>query len=170
MTDQKRSLAALFTACSQDDALKARFMNDPRAVLTEHGIDVPDDREIRVVENTPDCHHLTLPRLPSAMLMMFEVQTMTPEDEGKKALAALFAKCCKDEALKKRFIGEPEAVMKEHGIDVPEALDIKVIENTEDHVHITLPNAPSDELSDDDLRRAVGGYYETIAKTGARSL
>ena len=61
MTDQKRSLAALFTACSQDDALKARFMNDPRAVLTEHGIDVPDDREIRVVENTPEVLHLALP-------------------------------------------------------------------------------------------------------------
>ena len=169
MTDQKNALAALFFACSRDEALKARFMNDPRAVLMEHGVDVPEDREIRVVENTHDCHHLTLPLLPSAMLMMFEAQTRAPDDRQASALAELFAACCRDEALKRRFIENPGAMLREHGIDVPEGLVIKVIENTDDHVHITLPKAPSDELSDEDLLHAVGGY-QTVAKTGARSL
>ena len=42
MTEQKNALAQLFAACWKDEALKARFMADPKAVLKEHGLDVPD--------------------------------------------------------------------------------------------------------------------------------
>ena len=35
MTDQKMKLSALFSACWNDEALKARFMSDPRAVLKD---------------------------------------------------------------------------------------------------------------------------------------
>jgi hypothetical protein len=33
MTDQKNQLATLFAACWNDEALKARLMSDPKAVL-----------------------------------------------------------------------------------------------------------------------------------------
>ena len=42
MTEKKNQLASLFAACWKDEALKARFMSDPKAVLAEHGMDVPD--------------------------------------------------------------------------------------------------------------------------------
>ncbi|MFM1832573.1 MAG: hypothetical protein RLZZ461_889 [Planctomycetota bacterium] len=65
MSEQKNTLSTLFAACWKDDALKARFITDPKAVLAEHGIDVPDRVELRVVENTDDCVHITLPKPPS---------------------------------------------------------------------------------------------------------
>ena len=77
--------------------------------------------------------------------------------EQKNALAQLFAACWKDEALKARFMSDPKAVMKEHGLDVPDGIDVKVVENTDDCVHITLPNRPSDDLSDEELEAAAGG-------------
>ena len=52
MTEQRNKLAALFAACWKDEALKARFLSDPKAVLAEHGIDVPDGINVNVVENT----------------------------------------------------------------------------------------------------------------------
>ena len=39
--DRKDALALLFAACWKDEALKARLMADPKAVLKEHGLDVP---------------------------------------------------------------------------------------------------------------------------------
>ena len=39
MTEQKNAMPQLFAACWKDDALKARFMSDPRAVLKEHGLE-----------------------------------------------------------------------------------------------------------------------------------
>ena len=77
--------------------------------------------------------------------------------EQKNALARLFAACWKDEALKARFMSDPKAVLKEHGLDVPDGIDVKVVENADDCVHITLPKRPSDDLSDEDLEAAAGG-------------
>ena len=80
--------------------------------------------------------------------------------EQRDQLADLFAACWKDEALKARFMADPKAVMKEHGLDVPDGIDVKVVENADDCVHITLPAPPARpmDLSDDDLQGAAGGY------------
>ena len=79
--------------------------------------------------------------------------------EQKNALARLFAACWKDEALKARFMSDPKAVLKEHGLDVPDGIDVKVVENADDCVHITLPTPPAESmnLSDAELNTAAGG-------------
>jgi hypothetical protein len=79
--------------------------------------------------------------------------------EQKNALAQLFAACWKDEALKARFMSDPKSVLKEYGLEFPEGIDVKVVENADDCVHITLPAPPSSsgDLSDDELSNAAGG-------------
>ena len=66
MTDQRTKLAHLFAACWKDEALKARFMSDPKAVLAEYGMDVPVGMEVKVVENASNCVYITMPALPSS--------------------------------------------------------------------------------------------------------
>ena len=79
--------------------------------------------------------------------------------EQKNQLAALFAACWKDEALKARFMADPKAVLAEYDMPVPDNLDVKVVENADDCVHITLPAPPARDmdLSDDELSNAAGG-------------
>ena len=79
--------------------------------------------------------------------------------EQKNILAQLFAACWKDEALKSRLMSDPKAVLREHGLDVSDSLDVKLVENAEDCVHITLPAPPTHhlDLSDDELSNAAGG-------------
>ena len=79
--------------------------------------------------------------------------------EEKNKLTRLFAACWKDEALKMRFLSEPKAVMRGFGMDAPEHLDVKVVENGDDCVHITLPAPPSGhmDLTNEELTRAAGG-------------
>ena len=79
--------------------------------------------------------------------------------EQKNVLAQLFAACWKDEAFKARFMADPKAVLREHGLDVPDGIDVKVVENADDCVHITLPPPPvgDDALSDAELGNAAGG-------------
>ena len=79
--------------------------------------------------------------------------------EQKNALAQLFAACWKDEALKARFMSDPKSVLKDYELEVPDGMDVKVVENADDCVHITLPAAPSSsgDLSDDELSNAAGG-------------
>jgi hypothetical protein len=68
MTEQKNQLASLFAACWKDEALKARFMSDPKAVLAEHGMDVPDGMDVKVVENADNCVHITMPATPTGSM------------------------------------------------------------------------------------------------------
>ena len=88
--------------------------------------------------------------------------------EQRNALAGLFAACWKDEALKARFLSDPKAVLKEHGLDVPKGIDVKVVENADDCVYITLPAPPARalELSDEELSNAAGGAQSANNQPG----
>ena len=81
--------------------------------------------------------------------------------EQRNQLAALFAACWKDEALKVRFQSDPKAVLAEYGIDVPDGIDVNVVENTDNTVHITMPQAPAGdgELSDEELSNVAGSCW-----------
>ena len=64
-------------------------------------------------------------------------------------------------------MADPKGVLKEHGLDVPDGIDVKVVENTDKTVHITLP-APSAvrmSLSDSEISQAAGGEDEYVMNT-----
>ena len=54
------------------------------------------------------------------------------------------------------------AVLEEHDLDVPDGIDVKVVENTDDGVHITIPARPNADLSDDLLESATGGEQSSL--------
>ena len=84
--------------------------------------------------------------------------------EQRNQLADLFAACWKDDALKQRFMSDPKTVLAEYGMDVPDGIDVNIIENTDTPVHIPMPAPPSGhgDLSDEELSNAAGGYPVTI--------
>ena len=69
-----------------------------------------------------------------------------------------------DAALKARFMTDPKQVLKEHGLEVPDNMSVKVVENADDCVYITLPAPPSGhmDLSDHELSNAAGGDSNSI--------
>jgi hypothetical protein len=81
--------------------------------------------------------------------------------EERNALTDLYAACWKDDALKARFMADPKAVLAERGIEMPDGMDVTVVENTDNTVHITLPMAPDGhaDLSDEELSNAAGGRF-----------
>ena len=85
-------------------------------------------------------------------------------DETNK-MNTLIAACWKDDALKQRFLSDPHAVLAEHGMDVPEGMNVNVVENTDTTVNVTLPAAPEGhgELSDDELANAAGGFISAAS-------
>jgi hypothetical protein len=87
--------------------------------------------------------------------------------EKRNALAKLFAACWKDEALKARFMADPKAVLAEHGINVPDGINVNVVENSDNTVHITMPMAPAgaEDLSDEELATAAGGHDDCCSQS-----
>jgi hypothetical protein len=63
-----------------------------------------------------------------------------------------------DEGLMKRLLSNPRHVLSEHGLEMPEGMEVKVEEGAEVTMeedgmvcHLVLPISPPDELTDEDL-------------------
>jgi hypothetical protein len=78
------------------------------------------------------------------------------QSEHAAKMQQLLAKCWTDEAFKKQMLTNPMAAMKAEGVEPPAGLTIKVVENTDDVLYLTIP-ARSTSLSDDDLDKVAGG-------------
>lgn len=61
-----KSITAMLAPYLKDPALKAKLIADPKAVLAEHGIKVPEGLTIKVLENTASVFHLVLPSTTAA--------------------------------------------------------------------------------------------------------
>ena len=79
-------------------------------------------------------------------------------NKPQKQMGRLIAKCWADEAFKQNLIKNPAAALKAAGIEVPEGVEIKVVENTDALVHVIVPTSSTGELSDDELDNVSGGF------------
>ena len=58
-----------FTRKYQDSpALRARAETEPRAVLSEHGIRLSSEHDLRIVANTAETFHVVIPPDPNVLL------------------------------------------------------------------------------------------------------
>ena len=64
----QQKVTTLAQSCREDPKLRSRAEADPRAVLSEHGIELPLGREVRLEENTADTFHVVLPPDPNSAL------------------------------------------------------------------------------------------------------
>ena len=66
MPDAEPTIEQLLAASASHPDLRASLLADPRAALRHFGIEIREGVEIRVVENTPEVLHLTLPPASSS--------------------------------------------------------------------------------------------------------
>jgi hypothetical protein len=72
-------------------------------------------------------------------------------------LEKLRIECAMDKTLRAQFIKNPKAVLRKRGVDVPDGLTLKVVEDSMDTMTITLPPFVGPDLSEDNLREAMAG-------------
>ena len=81
------------------------------------------------------------------------------EQDNAAAYGKVIAKAWRDPTFKAKLLADPHAALKDAGVSVPAGVTVKVVENTDTHVHFVLPLKPAlDEvLSDEALDRVAGG-------------
>ena len=62
------ALQSLANDCQDTPALRARVDAEPGPVFAERGLPYPEDAEVRVVHNTDEVFHLTMPPDPNTTL------------------------------------------------------------------------------------------------------
>jgi hypothetical protein len=82
---------------------------------------------------------------------------MNQEEQNKK-MGQIMAKAWADDAFKQKLLANATATLREEGVDVPEGVEVRVVENTDKVSYAVLPLKPrAEELSDKALDRVAGG-------------
>ena len=111
-----------------DPEYKARLLAEPEAALAELGYTLPETTpKLAVVENTETAHHLVVCTLCSCY---------------PRALLGRPPDWYKSLAYRSRAVVEPRAVMREFGLDVPDSVEVRVLDSTADLRYLVLPRRP----------------------------
>jgi hypothetical protein len=78
-----------------------------------------------------------------------------------KQWGQLVARTWSDAAFKQRLLAAPAAALAEEGIELPPGVEVRVCENTDRVLYLTLPPKPREELSDEQLDVVAGGGSDT---------
>ena len=64
-------------------------------------------------------------------------------DEGRTKVAKVIARAWGDESYRKRLHSHPHETLAEAGLHVPATHQVKVMEDTDDTIHVVIPKRPA---------------------------
>jgi nitrile hydratase len=112
-----------------DPAFRARLLANGKAAVAELGIELPvHHRHLVVLENTQDIHNVICCTLCSCTA--FTVIGLPPG-------------WYKDLEYRARVVRESRTVLRDMGLDLPPAIDIRVWDTTADTRYMVLPQRPA---------------------------
>jgi hypothetical protein len=99
---------------------------------------------------------------------MAQEQWEQPQGYGPVLSGPVVARAWRDAAFRQRLLAEPAAALREAGVQVPEGLQVRVVENAADLVHLILPAKPSGDMTDEQLEQiaAAGGLPGGVVASG----
>ena len=83
-------------------------------------------------------------------------QNQEQQQEQARKWGQVVARAWRDEAFKQRLLSDPAGVLREEGIEVPAGQQVRLVENTDQVMHLVVPQKPPN-LSDEQLDKVAGG-------------
>jgi hypothetical protein len=87
---------------------------------------------------------------------------MTTKETRVAQYRDLIHKASTDLEFRKALLDDPTAVLRAEGWDVPETMEVRVVENTDELMYVTLPALAL--LTDDEMDGVTGGAFSTVSK------
>ena len=129
--------ARLVARAWADDQFRQRLLADGKAAAAEMGIGGPEG-ELVVVENTDATHNVVVCTLCSCYPW---------------AVLGLPPRWYKSPAYRARMVREPRTLLREMGLDVPDAVEVQVWDSSAEKRFLVLPQRPAgtESLSEAEL-------------------
>src|ERR687888_434293 len=125
-----------------DPAYKRRLLEDGTAAVAEFGFVGRQSEKLVVVENTPTVHNLVVCTLCSCYPW---------------AVLGLPPVWYKSAPYRARAVIDPRGVLSEFGVELPEAVEVRVWDSTAEIRYLVLPERPAgaEHLSEEELAALV---------------
>lgn len=122
-----------------DPAYRAQLLSDGKAAAEEMGVSMAGAPPLGVLENTPTRHHLVVCTLCSCY---------------PRAVLGYPPNWYKSFAYRSRAVREPRAVLAEWGLNLPDNVELRVVDSTADYRWMVLPMRPAGTEGWDEARLA----------------
>lgn len=143
-----------------DPAFKARLLKDGNAAVGEMGLPF-EGVKLVVVENTDDLHHMVVCTLCSCY---------------PRPLLGIPPLWYKSREYRSRTVREPRAVLAEFGTNLPDDVEVRVLDSTADCRFLVIPKRPAgtEGMSEQELaalvtRDSMIGTAQALTPEGARA-
>jgi nitrile hydratase alpha subunit len=125
-----------------DPDYKKRLLADAKKAADELGIDTANAPQVMALENTPTRHHLVTCTLCSCY---------------PKAILGIPPAWYKSEAYRARAVKDPRGVLKEFGTELPDDVEVRVMDSTADLRYLVVPLRPAgtDGMTEEQLAELV---------------
>jgi nitrile hydratase len=126
-----------------DPEFRRALLTNPKAAITALGIDVSNTPELRVLENTPAVHNVVVCTLCSCYPRM---------------ILGIPPAWYKSSEYRARVVREPRVVLREFGVELPEQVEVRVVDSTADLRYLVIPMRPAgtDDYDEEALAALVG--------------
>ena len=138
-----------------DPEFKERLLADARTAALEVGLDPGPAPGVVALENTDEVHHLVVCTLCSC----YPRALLGPPPDWYKSLP-----------YRSRAVSDPRGVLDEFGVELPDDLEVRVVDSTANIRYLVIPRRPegTESLSEDQLaelvtRDSMIGVAEPIA-------
>jgi len=111
-----------------DPHFKQRLLADASAAALELGLDTGQARNVVVVENTQDVHHVVVCTLCSC----YPRSLLGPPPDWYKSLP-----------YRSRAVSDPRGVLREFGVELDDGTELRVLDSTADIRYLVIPRRPS---------------------------
>ena len=140
-----------------DPEFKRRLLEDARAAALELGLDPGPSPVVVALENTESVHHMVVCTLCSC----YPRALLGPPPDWYKSLP-----------YRSHAVSDPRGVLVEFGLELDDAVELRVFDSTADIRYLVVPRRPADTdgLSEDELaelvtRDSMIGVAEPLAPT-----
>jgi hypothetical protein len=121
---------------------RSRFIENPKVVLDEMKIPIPEAQNITVLESRAGEVVFVLPVLTEEDVNQLRdsLNTVHPQ---RSVRSRILLKAREDPAYKAQLLQEPKAMLKAEGLPIPDASTVTLLENSPDQLYIVLPQVHS---------------------------
>jgi nitrile hydratase subunit alpha len=121
-----------------DPEFMARLLADAREAAREVGLDPGPSPVVVALENTEDVHHMVVCTLCSC----YPKALLGPPPDWYKSLP-----------YRSRAVSDPRGVLREFGVELPDDVEVRVVDSTADIRYLVVPRRPpgSEGVAEDEL-------------------
>lgn len=74
-------------------------------------------------------------------------------EEQARRIAQIVSRAWRDEVFRYRLLSDPARTLRAEGVSIPQGVEVRILEDTDQVLHVVLPIKPSSqELSEEEFR------------------